>query len=123
MSWTEDDLTAVERTEEVGISSHRTDGSLRPYVTIWAVVANGGVFVRSAYGRSNGWFRRAVASGTGSLRVGGTDHEVRFEPADAADQPAIDDAYRAQYARYPGIVKGIVGPDWYDVTLRLEPVG
>ena len=121
--WDDRDLATVASTEEVGITSRRPDGSLRPFVTIWAVVAERSVYVRSAYGTDNGWFRRAVRSGTGALRVGRAEHPVTFSPADDAVQDAVDAAYLAEYAGYPSIVRGIVGPSWHAVTLRLDPLG
>ena len=48
---------------ELQIASRRADGSLRKFVTIWAVRSGDDVYVRSAYGHDNGWFRRALASG------------------------------------------------------------
>ncbi|MHA7984825.1 DUF2255 family protein [Rathayibacter sp. CAU 1779] len=120
--WTDDDLASVTRNEEVGISSYRADGSLRPYVTIWSVAADGGVYIRSAHGAANPWYRRAIASGRGSIRIAGVAHDVEFVLADAAEQPAVDAAYRDKYAaRYASITAGIVGPSVHDVTLRLEP--
>jgi hypothetical protein len=41
---------------------------LRPYVTMWVVRANDELYVRSAYGPNNPWFRRAKASGAGRRR-------------------------------------------------------
>jgi hypothetical protein len=120
--WDRPVLDTLASTDEVGISSFRADGTLRPYVTIWAVVADGGVYVRSAYGAGNGWYRRAVASGSGRLRLRGVEHDVTFEQPEDAVQQAVDQAYRDEYgAAYPSIVRGIVGPDWYGVTLRLDP--
>ncbi len=58
-AWTEDELERVGSATELQVSSYRPDGSLRPFVTIWAVRAGDDLFVRSAYGRDNGWFRRA----------------------------------------------------------------
>ncbi|NNC12521.1 DUF2255 family protein [Planctomonas sp. JC2975] len=120
--WTRTDLNAIDRNDEVGISSYRSDGTLRPYVTIWAVEADGHVYVRSAYGATNPWYRRALASGRGSIRVAGVAHDIDFVRADATEEPAVDDGYRAKYgARYASIVAGIVGDSAHDVTLRLEP--
>ncbi len=114
---------AVDGEDEIGISSRRSDGSLRPFITIWAVTVGGAVYVRSAYGADNGWYRRALVSGTGAIRVADTEYAVAFTPADAdTDQAAIDTSYLSKYARYPGIVKGIVGEDMHALTLRLDEV-
>lgn len=86
-TWTSDELDRIGAADELEVSSLRTDGSLRPYVTIWAVRVGGEVFVRSAYGRDNGWFRRALASPRGRIRAGGVEKDVTFtEPG-----PDVDD--------------------------------
>ncbi|MDP3209017.1 MAG: DUF2255 family protein, partial [Rhodoglobus sp.] len=89
-AWAPDELQRLGAVEEIEISSHREDGSLRPYVIIWMVGVDGELYVRSAYGAENGWFRRAQLAGSGSIRVGATENAVRFEAADAAAQAAID---------------------------------
>jgi hypothetical protein len=58
-AWTDDELTRVGGADELQITSRRPDGTLRPYVTIWVVRADDDLYVRSAYGKDNGWFRRA----------------------------------------------------------------
>jgi len=120
--WPSADLDRIDRTEELHVASDRPDDTLRPFVTIWGVRVGDEVFVRSAYGTDNPWFRRAVAAGTGRVRAGGIDRQVRFEIADAADHTAIDAAYHAKYDRYgPGIVGTVTGPAAPPTTLRLTP--
>ncbi|MBM9467855.1 DUF2255 family protein [Nakamurella sp. YIM 132084] len=67
-SRTPEQLSRIEAAEEVQVSSHRPDGGLRPPVTIWVVGVGDEVFVRSAHGATNGWFRQARAAGTGRTR-------------------------------------------------------
>jgi hypothetical protein len=124
MSWNHDELRALGDSDEVAVSSRRADGTLRPYITIWGVRVGDDFYIRSAYGAGNGWFRRAVASRTGSIR--GRDHtvDVTFEPLDAADpvHAEVDSAYHAKYDRYGArIVNTVVGPSAAEVTLRLRP--
>lgn len=123
--WTEPDLTLIGDTDEVQVSSHRPDGSLRPAATIWAVRLRDAVYVRSAYGPDNGWFRRAAAAGTGRLGVGGRGWNVTYQapdPADAALHADLDAAYHAKYDRYgPRIVGSVVGPALAGATLRVSP--
>jgi hypothetical protein len=38
------------------------------------------LYVRSAYGHDNGWFQRALHAGSGRIRVGRIERDVRFEP-------------------------------------------
>jgi len=120
--WTPDELARVGDAEELEIASYRPDGTLRPYVTIWAVRSGDALYVRSAYGPENGWFRRARAAGTGRVRAGGVEKDVTFEspPADVHDD--LDAAYHAKYDRHgPAIVGTVVGPQVVDVTLRVLP--
>ena len=121
-AWTEDELERVGSATELQVSSYRPDGSLRPFVTIWAVRAGDDLFVRSAYGRGNGWFRRALASGTGRIRAGGVDKDVRFEEPDQGVHPTVDEAYHAKYDRYgQQIVGTVTGAHAVGETLRLTP--
>ena len=123
-AWAETELHAVDRADEIGISSHRNDGTARPFVTIWAVRVGDEVYVRSAHGPDNGWFRRAVAAGTGTLQVAGVAGEIRFETPGPGVHDAIDAAYHAKYDRYgPGIVGAVVGPTARSATIRLTPAG
>lgn len=122
MAWTEDELALVGAADELRIASSRPDGTLRPSVIVWVVRVGDEVYVRSAYGSTNPWFRRAVASGRGRITVPGLERDVVFERSEAADHDAIDAAYHAKYDRYgPAIVGSVVGPGVRDVTLRLLP--
>lgn len=123
MDWTRDAIDAIANDEEVGISSDRADGSPRPFVIVWAVVVDGHAYIRSAYGPDSGWYRRAVASGTGRIRAADIETAVRFERPEPDVNSAIDDAYLAKYAHYPKIIAAMVGRSFYDLTLRLDPIG
>lgn len=91
-------------------------------MTIWVVRAGDDLYVRSAYGADNPWFRRAKASGTGRVRAGGVEREVDFVVPGDDVHPAIDAAYHAKYDRYgPAIVGTVVGPRAVETTLRLVP--
>ncbi|GIM91091.1 DUF2255 family protein [Paractinoplanes toevensis] len=121
MSWNAEDLAAIGGATELLIASRRADGTLRPYVTIWVVRSGDDLYVRSAYGRDNPWFRRAVAAGTGRIRAGGVERDVTFTLADPATGADIDRAYHTKYDRYgPAIVGTVVGEKAAPVTIRLE---
>lgn len=117
------ELQAIDDTDELQISSRRRNGTMRPFVTIWGVREGDDLYVRSAHGATNGWFRRAVASGRGEVRIAGAVRRIRFERLiDDATQARIDAAYHAKYDRYGSqIVGSVVGPNVTDVTLRLRP--
>jgi hypothetical protein len=124
-TWTEQELRRAGEATELQIASRRPDGSLRPYVTIWTVRAGNGLYVRSAYGTGNPWFRRATASGSGRIRAGGVERDVTFTQAselDPSTMAAVDAAYHAKYDRYgPQIVGTVTGAHAAAVTLRLDP--
>jgi len=121
-TWTPQDLRSVGASEELQLASRRPDGSLRPFVTMWVVRAGDELYIRSAYGPSNPWYRRATASGAGRIRAGGIERDVSFAQAAPEAQAGIDAAYHAKYDRYgPRIVGSVTGPDAHRVTVRLVP--
>src|SRR4051812_16218998 len=97
-TWTNDELNKIGKAEELQLASTRPDGTLRPYVTMWVVREGDDLYVRSAAGTNNPWYRRAKASGTGRIRAGGLERDVAFvEPEAAAGlHAAIDAAYHAK---------------------------
>ena len=120
--WTSDELTGIGGAEELQIASVRPDGTLRPYVTIWVVRVGDDLYVRSAYGKDNPWFRRAKASGAGRIRAGGLEREATFGDAAPDAHADIDKAYHAKYDRHgPAIVNTVVGANVAPVTFRLLP--
>ena len=121
-AWTEQELGRIGEAQELQLASERPDGTLRPYVTMWVVRVADELYVRSAYGANNPWFRRAKASGVGRIRAGGLERDVTFaEPAPDV-HPDIDATYRGKYERYgPAIVGTVVGSLAHAVTIRLVP--
>ena len=121
-AWPLDQLERIGAAGEIGLASRRPDGSLRPYVTMWVVRADDDLYVRSAYGPDNPWYRRATTSGAGRIRAGGIERDVSFVQAPAEALDDIDAAYHAKYDRYgPQIVGSVTGPDAHRVTVRLVP--
>jgi hypothetical protein len=121
-NWSADDLARIGQADELRVASTRPDGTLRRYVTIWAVRSGDDLYVRSAYGPDDPWFRRALASGQGRIRAGGVERDVTFEVPDASTGVAIDAAYHAKYDQYgPKLVATVVSPEAARSTLRLVP--
>ena len=121
-AWTADELAKIGQATELQIASRRSDGSLRPYVTIWVVRSGDDLYVRSAYRHDNGWFQRALSSGEGRIRAGGVERNVTFEEPGAAVDAALHAAYHEKYDRYgPSIVGTVVSPEAARSTLRLVP--
>ena len=99
-TWTPDELTRIGRADEVGLASRRPDGSLRPFITMWVVRSGDDIYVRSAYGLSNPWFQRALASGEGRIRAAGVERDVAFEEPGPSVDDGLHRAYHAKYDRY-----------------------
>ena len=120
--WATGELDRLAAAEELQLASRRRDGSLRPYVTMWVVRVGDEVYVRSAYGPDNPWYRRATASGVGRIRAGEVGRDVSFADANPGVHGDIDAAYHAKYDRHgPRIVGTVVGPGAASVTIRLAP--
>jgi hypothetical protein len=121
-TWTAEELTAIGNAQELKLASRRSAGTLRPFVTMWVVCAGDNLYVRSAYGPNNPWYRRAKASGAGRIRAAGIERDVTFEePAPDVHQD-VDAAYHAKYDRYgPKLVGTVVGPEAAKVTIKLVP--
>ena len=121
-TWTPEELDRVGQAEELQLATRRRQGGLSRYVTMWVVRVGDGLYVRSAYGPDNPWYRRARAAGAGRVRAGGVERDVRFASADSAVQGDIDAAYHAKYDRYgPRIVGSVTGRDAHPLTVRLTP--
>jgi hypothetical protein len=119
-TWTSEELDRIGQAEELHLATRRRDGGLSRYVIMWVVPAGDSLYVRSAYGPGNPWYRRARAAGEGRVRAGGVERDVTFASAGAAVQGDIDAAYHAKYDRYgPQIVGSVTGPKADAVTIRL----
>ena len=120
--WTPEELTAFGDPDEIRIASFRPDGTTRKAITIWIVRLGDDLFVRSAYGSDNGWYRRARASGAGTIQAGRRTAEVAFEDADPAVVEPLHAAYHAKYDRYGArIVNTVVSDEASSATLRVVP--
>ena len=121
-AWSADELHRVGGAEELDLASRRPDGSLRGYVTIWAVQLGDAIYVRSAYGYDNPWFQRALRAGEGRIRAGGVERDVTFEPPGPDVADAVTAAYQAKYGRYGARMVGtVISPEAVRSTLRVVP--
>jgi hypothetical protein len=125
--WSESELVAIDRAEELRIAVRRQDGSLRPAVPIWVVSAAGQVYIRTWHRRDAGWFGRVLSSHRARITVGEVVADVAIEDVGSGSpelRAAVDAAYRGKYARYgPGSVDRMVGEDAAAATLRLTRDG
>ena len=124
-TWTPDQLTWIDESDELEIAARRADGTLRRWTPVWVVRVDGQVYVRTWHRRTSGWFGAVADSGRARVRVPGLETGVSVEdvgegPGDLRNR--VDQAYRAKYARYG---HGSVGPMIADeaavATLRLTP--
>jgi hypothetical protein len=124
-AWPADTLDSFGSADEIEISTRREDGSLRGFVPIWIVTVDNALYVRSYCGHDGAGYRHATARPAGAIRAAGQQVDVRFTPIEAHQRDlheAIDDAYRAKYARHgntylqPMLVEQAVA-----ATLRLDP--
>lgn len=123
MPWTPEQLDRLRRTQEIRVSPLRRDRTryARPTI-IWAVVVGDELVVRAYYGVNAGWYRTALAQGTGRIIVGEEQFDVRFAPpGDQIDSSAVDAAYRAKYA-FSAQLQPMLSPDVAAATIVIRPV-
>ena len=122
MAWTAHELEKIGNADELHVASQRSDGSLRRYVTIWVVRDHDDLYVRSAYGRDAGRFRRAASSGKGAIRAAGIERHVRFEEPERSVDQRLKTAYRTKYRRYGRTyIDPMVGNAAAAATFKLVP--
>lgn len=98
-AFTETELDRIGDADELRIASRRSDGSLRGYVIIWVVRVGDELYVRSAYGPTNPWYRRAIASGSGRIQAGGVERDTTFDQL-AEDDPVHEAIHAAFHEKY-----------------------
>jgi hypothetical protein len=118
--WTLDELTTIGNAIEVDVTPSRADESSGEYTTIWVVRVGSELYVRSYRGQSGRWYRDAIDTGRGHLRIGTVERDVSFDSDHRVDQSDVDAAFRAKYGR-SSYVDAMVTPDVAATTLRLVP--
>ncbi len=116
-------LDALDRTEEVHIETRRDASSPAHETVIWAVVVDGGAFVRSVRGGKGRWYREASANPDVTLRVDDRRVPVRAVPeTDARTIEKVSGAIREKCgASFPGPTAAMVREEVLATTLRLLP--
>jgi hypothetical protein len=113
-----DVLDALRRRKEAGI---RTSHNQQRPVTIWIVVVDDAVFVRSVRGPQGRWYIAARADGEATLIIDQRELPVRVTPApDPADVAAVSQAILSKYATSP-YARVMVSDEIVPTTLRLDP--
>jgi hypothetical protein len=113
----------IEAAREVDIETRRAEDAPAHRTTIWAVVDDGDVFVRSWRGAGSRWYREITANPVAVLHVEGDANPVRAVAA--TDQESVERAsagYRRKYGD-SSVVDSMVREEILDTTIRLEPEG
>lgn len=118
-TWTTDELAALDRIKEIRVAGRRQDGSLRTLTTIWHVVVDGSLYVRSVRGTEGGWYKGVVRHHEGAISWNDDTRNVTYIP-DATVDDQIDAAYFAKYGDKAS-TRSMVAPTAKATTLRVEP--
>ena len=117
-------LDALDGAEEVHIETRRDASSPGHETVIWAVVVDGGAFVRSVRGgKGRCWYREASANPEVTIRVNDELVPARAVPeTDARTIEKVSEAIREKYgASYPGPTAAMLREEVLATTLRLLP--
>jgi hypothetical protein len=122
-SFAPDTLRLIDEAREVRIETRRDEDAPAHRTTIWVVIVDGSVFVRSVRGGKGRWYREVSSNPAAALHVGSDRIPVRAVPVtDEAKIGAVSEAYREKYGRTsPGSTRAMVQPETLPTTLRLEP--
>lgn len=120
MSFSPADLAAIDRAQEVDLETQPPDGE--PHrVTLWAVVDDDDVFVRSWKGEDARWYREAQANPAVALHVDGQRIAATAIPATDPDSiERTSSGFRRKYAGDPA-AEQMCADDILETTLRIEP--
>jgi hypothetical protein len=126
VAWASPELAAIDRADEIQVSTRRADGTLRTSRIVWVVREGDSFYVRSVNGPEAAWYRGVQSRHAGVVTVGRLGRDVTFAEAGdhAGDDTGLDDtldeAYRAKYGRWTGPVKRITAQPARETTLRLD---
>jgi hypothetical protein len=115
-----EDLAAIEKYANVRIETHAAQGAVHR-TTIWAVVEDGAIYVRTFKGAQSRWYREAVARPNVALHAG--KRRIALVAVPAADSSSIaacnaglSRKYKASYSLGAMLREDVLG-----TTLRLDP--
>ena len=111
------DLDLLGRTAEVTLERGRRQ------TTIWVVVADGVVYIRSVRGEQSVWYQALRNGAEARLVAGSTAWPIGVTPVThPADIARVSEAIRAKYeARWPGPTAAMLRPEVLATTLRVSP--
>jgi hypothetical protein len=113
-------LDRLEKIEEIRIVTTTPDAK-KHRATIWVVVVDGAVFVRSFTGPKGRWYQNILANPKADLEVEGKNIHVKAVPV--RESTLIETVSRAYLQKYSGspYAKDMVRPEVLPTTLRLIP--
>lgn len=114
-------LRRIDAAHEVDIETTRPDDSTRR-TTIWAVVDDGEVFVRSVRGERGFWYQAALDRPTDVYLVLGRQH-LPVRAVAASDEDAIARCSSGLSKKYRGVsgLRSMLQRGVLATTIRLEP--
>ncbi|MFF2097410.1 DUF2255 family protein [Streptomyces sp. NPDC058202] len=119
--WNDTEVGTIGDAEELDLQSERTDGTLRPPVTMWVVRVGDQLYVRSVKGADGPWYRGTQSRHEGVVEAGGVRKDVTFVEAGSGEYADVDAAYRAKYGHYTTIIDTVLTEQARTSTLRLDP--
>jgi hypothetical protein len=119
MSFATDDLRRLAAAHEIDIETQAPDGPIHR-TTVWVVVDDDEVFVRTYLGPESRWYREALANPAVAIHVDGRRLAATAIPANDPDTiERVSAGFRAKYR--PGASTNAMATQFLDTTLRLEP--
>ena len=108
---------------DAGILGVRS-GTKHRYTSVWVVVVEDRVFVRSWNDKPTGWYRAFLDEPRGSVTLGDTEIRARAAPVRSARfRRAVSEAYAEKYPTKGSVrwVRGFAEPEREAHTLELLP--
>jgi hypothetical protein len=119
-----DVLEALRTTHEVQIEPRSPDAQSQQPVTIWVVVVDDDVYVRSYKGPQGRWYQSLLAHPEGVLHAGGRAIPFRaIRVSDPQTVARVSESYRHKYEQlWPKETAEMLRDEVLPTTLRLEPL-
>ncbi len=112
-------LQRVDVAKEVDIETRSEEGTVHR-VTIWIVVVDGEVYVRSVRGKSGRWYRELLARKSAVLHIGARRVAVRPSPVTTTDAiDAVSAGFWRKYEKSASLFS-MLRLSTLHTTLRLE---
>jgi hypothetical protein len=114
-------LDALRNVEEIRIATTPAGTKKKHRATIWVVVVDDDVFIRSFTGPKGKWYRNVLANPEADVEFDGKAIHVRATPV--KDRKTIESVSRAYLEKYRDspYAKDMVRDEVLPTTLQLEP--